>query len=283
MNTTGVCSTNHCTWDPYTTLSICSITEDVTSSLMPANVSSNGTIVSPPWISGPGQTSPVFSNTTFYTYMERPMELTGYLNGDYPQNNSDIIIPDIANLYMLFYDPCVETDEGVEAFTDILNIRNWKALKASFRPCLQTFSSTFDKFWTTDMRSSTQDIDWRVSLYGEMLLSYCTSAGSADDFCLSHTIMYDFAGSLHTTYNVSAEKQYGSENYLSPSHPSKWAQFIVRDIRGNDSRDRCNRQPLKSFDRRIQNIAASVSIELRNANHGTRLNGTAWRLGTYIP
>ncbi|KAF2709271.1 hypothetical protein K504DRAFT_455026 [Pleomassaria siparia CBS 279.74] len=49
------------------------------------------------------------------------------------------------------------------------------------------------------------------------------------------------------------------------------------DIRGSYESGHCkNNDALKAFDHKIKNIAASLSIEMRNADDDVWLNGTAW-------
>lgn len=293
-NVTGFCSTGSCSWEPYATLSVRATTEDVTHRLTAGNVTNNGTQLPPyigkttPGIVDYGYSPPVRSNTTFYSYIERPKDDVGYPEDvSMYDNNTDIALPDFASIYLLYYDPCKEVDAHNEDFNRTLDIQYWSAVKANFHACVQTVNVTFDGFWQANLVDSTRDLSWHTSLWGEGMLAYCLSLHALDDFCLSHTLLFNIGGSLGTVYNVSAEvrNDYGS-NYetTSPLHASKWTNLLSSDFRREDgytAPNYCKKNASEEFDNRIQRIAASLSIEMHNTEGSSvRVNGTAWRTGT---
>jgi hypothetical protein len=90
------------------------------------------------------------------------------------------------------------------------------------------------------------------------------------------------------TYNVSAtirQGQLGFEDAKEEFESQRtWKSIILDDIRKDsyDGPPACNKEALTTFNNRIQSIAASVSMELRNNENGSAsiVNGTAWITGT---
>lgn len=308
-NVTGHCSTDICSWEPYKTLSVCATVQDATTYLIAGNMSSNGTRL-PPQIAGAtaGFSPPLHSNTSLYAYVERPTDSVGYGDGS-PQDTPSSILPESAAIYLIYYDYCKEADAGHAQFSQKGNLEYWTALKANFYTCLQTFNTTFEGSWQASITDSTTHMDWYWRYWGEGMLLYCTSLNKdlprsrknytikddvIDDFCVSHTFVYDIGDDLSQVYNISRElaeyqtPEFHLREINAPSSSSAWTELLSGDVRkwnSSSSQDDCNRNSFEDFSNRIQRIAASLSLEMRNAesigNEGVnRTNGTAWRTGT---
>ena len=300
---TGTCSTGRCTWQPYTTLSFCATTTDATKELVPGNFTSSGSSL-PPMIAGPGTVSSINENTTFYTKVVGQRK-PGFVEGLWQppskgrrglqRRAAEVTMPSIADLYVLYYDPCKEgiqpKTNGNEPsdtwlFNDTQNIKYWKALKAEFHLCTQTFRTKYEQSWDTTIVDSTHNLKWhdarRDSVSYGNVPCYCTGRTERDELCVSPFTMEDLLLSFHTTFNISAAAVRRAPNENSQS-PSLWTTTILRDIRGPQhlaSGTRCTFDARAAFVKRMDSIAASLSIAMRNSDDAVRVNGTAWRPGT---
>lgn len=280
-NVTGSCATGMCTWERYTTLSICATTEDVTDRLIEGRILSNGTRL-PPSIGeqtlGPADTSnlpPTRDNTTFYTYVERLEDTGGW---DFRRNNTDVALPDFARVYVIYYDPFKDLDAGSEEYDSVLNVRYWLAVKANLHACIQTMNVTYDRFWQANIVDSRSDVNWRYVIKGGDELSYCSLVHALDDFCLSHYMMYQVGGSVNAAYNVSVEYRnvlFGIKRETdSKLNPSRWMEVLRADFRNDDAG--CKRNSTEEFKIRIERIAARFGSEMQNTDSNkVRNNRTA--------
>lgn len=311
-NVTGHCSTDICTWDPYRTLSICATVEDATSQLIAGNMSTDNERLPPQIPGATANLSPeLHSNTSMYTYVERLTDSVGY--GDDgslgPKDTPSTGLPDAATIYLIYYDYCKEADAGHSQFSQEGATEYWTAFKANFHICLQTFNTTFEGQWQASIVDSVAHMDWYWRYWGEMMLLYCTSLDKnlpdsrknqtiknddIDDFCVSHGFVYDVGHTLNQVYNISKEiHKYEYEGVLNigeenaDTSPSAWTELLGSDVREFNTtsiEDDCNRKSFENFSNRIQRMAASLSLEMHNAESAgidgvNRTNGTAWRTG----
>ena len=269
-NISGNCTTGRCSWEPYQTLSICASTDDASASLVPGRLTKGGKSL-PPTVQGPGNSSTYNETSTLYTYFDRPSIAPSDEILQNMTNGTDTSIPNIIDIYIVYHDHCKEYDAGPEANDDLWNAKYWTAIKTTFRPCIQTFNTTFEAYWNTKMSNLDHDPKWHTSTFwNDTEIEYCTSDGLKDEFCMSGRVMQQLGGSLNTYYNMS------NNNLFSPG--ATWVTYLYNDLFKEYSY--CNRQALSNVDRRVQNIAASLSIEMRRTNESTSVIGTAWRTGT---
>ena len=152
-NITGACATESCTWEPYTTFSICAITEDISEDLRPGkNVTGN--LSSPPRILDHDQASSFHPGTTLYTYTQSAGGLYSDLyddHGSLPVDGTPAPLPNYPNLYMVFYDPYKEDDQGMSRSFNGQDMARWTAFRATFHPCIQVFSTTYETAWRSSI------------------------------------------------------------------------------------------------------------------------------------
>jgi hypothetical protein len=279
-NVTGHCATDFCTWEPYTTLSICVTTEDISESLEPGStINNNATSVPRPL--GHDHAVSVEPGTTLYAYTQSVGDL--YDHWPPPVDDIPISLPDFPNLYLVFYDPCKENVQGEQQPFDAQEITRWTAIRAAFRPCVQIYNTTYDSSWQSTTMASPESLQWHLT----KSLSFCTQVSSSnDELCISSSLLYSISESLRTTYGFSGKREvvegwqgsFTVQEDLGSNSPA-WSSTLLQDIRSNLSNtDECNKEAFERFDHRMQNIAASASIEIRNSEDSSdsMVEGTAW-------
>ena len=200
---------------------------------------------------------------------------------DAKNNDTEGDMLDIADAYVRFYDRCSEKN-STRKFDKTDDILSWRAFKATLRPCLLTLNSKFDIVWHSEILSTSKRLQWRrlpipfKKVSPLRVLRYCTRLNSKD-FCLNNDSLYNFAEMIQLAYKVAAGRLLVPDPFESASiRLSEYSDFIISDIRGSNKSLGCNENAKEAFDRRFQNIAASISLEMRNEENGKRVNGTAW-------
>ncbi|KAG9192837.1 hypothetical protein G6011_11571 [Alternaria panax] len=287
-NVTGHCATDICTWEPYTTLSICVTTEDISESLVHGDAIS-GDLASPPRLVGHDHAFSIEPGTTLYTYTQSVGDL--YDHWPLPVDDIPTSLPDYPNLYLIFYDPCKKDVQDEQRPFDAQDITRWTAFRATFRPCVQIYNTTYASSWQSATMTSPESLQW----YLTSSLSFCTRVPAfGDEICINSTLLRAIGESLRATYSFSGKRRAivgaskpreGSEGSVIKvvenlgSNPPAWSTTLLQDIRSNLSNtDECNEEAFERFEHRVQNIAASVSIEIRNNGDspGSIVVGTAW-------
>jgi hypothetical protein len=131
--------------------------------------------------------------------------------------------------------------------------------------------------------ASPGSLQWHVT----KSLSFCTRVPSFDDkMCISSELLYAIGESLRATYDFAGKRKVIDKKGMPfavqedlGDNPPAWSSTLLQDIRSNLSNtDECNEEAFRKFDQRVQNIAASVSIEIRNSENssGSTVEGTAW-------
>jgi hypothetical protein len=288
-NVTGECLTDFCSWKPYTTMSICATTEDISDTLLSMMAHHNGSIFLPNLLDqGLAEISAVLPNTSLFTHIE------SLLYYQFPDYEGDMNMVPFSNLSILFYDPCKAANSGMEGFARLHHLENWTAIRAAFRPCAQVFTSTYEKYWRTEIETPNSELHWYAYFeHGSFERSsdtiYCTTPHSTgEETCIRHSLLSSVARSILMTYNVSATIRQGELGFEDAKEEFEsqrtWKSIILDDIRkdSHDGPPACNEEAFTTFNNRIQSIAASVSMELRNNENGSAsiVNGTAWITGT---
>jgi hypothetical protein len=190
---TGTCSTGQCSWEPYTTLAICTETEDKTSELISySNRTSKVQYPTLPEVQN--GFSERDNQTTFFVKTFKysgNRTLLNYRPGPETPNNTDSNLPDLAHIYALYSDPC---NPGVAETSEERNkVKNWKAYKARVRYCLQTLDSKTDNSSsTTKIVESKTDLQWKKEFKMPNSLDYqwCTRHGKENEkYCISESEM----------------------------------------------------------------------------------------------
>lgn len=279
-NVTGHCATDFCTWEPYTTLSICVTAEDISDSLESGNTVKDNERL-PPIPLGHDHPSSVEPGTTLYTYTQSAGDL--YDHWPLPVDDTSTSLPEFPNLYLVFYDPCKQDVQGGQRSFDAQEITRWTALRAAFRPCVQIYNTTYESAWRTTTKASPESLQWHIT----KSLSFCTRVPSFDDeMCISSDLLHAIGESLRATYGFSGKREIIDEKGRPfaiqedlGNNPPAWSSTLLQDIRSNLSNtDECNKEAFNGFDHRVRNIAASVSIEIRNSENSldSTVEGTAW-------
>ncbi|CAN9165018.1 unnamed protein product [Alternaria alternata] len=184
---------------------------------------------------------------------------------------------------MAFYDPCKQVVQGEQRPFDAQDITRWTAFRAAFRPCVQVFDTTYESSWRSHTGTLVpESLQWYITKSAR----FCTQGPSYDDeMCISSNLLYAISESLRATYSFSGKrglvKEKGELKVKEDlgSYAPAWSSTLLQDIRSNlGNTDECNEEAFRRFDQRVQNMAASVSIEIRNSEDspGFTVKGTAW-------
>ena len=154
-NASANCPTEHCTWEPYTTIGV-SVTADNVTNLL---------------VRGPDMPAVVPQD---HHSFERPEDGDeGYLNistfqldtrwlgsEQFPTPpGSDGRLSDLAHIYLSYYDPCL----NVDANPDWRDLRYWRGFKATFKLSLLRLKSTYSQSMNTEIVGTYDDLPWIVS------------------------------------------------------------------------------------------------------------------------
>lgn len=179
-NASVQCATDHCTWEPYTTLGMSVISEDVTNLLvtepdMPALFP----FANHSWDRTRSFLIPL-NETTFQ------IDTRWVFSEEYPTPaaESEEKLPDLAQIYLSYYDPCLNRKND----PNWRDLKYWRGFRASFRLALLTLKSTYEQHMTTEVVQTYDDLSWTISpiisptrLVERQL--YCTEH-DGENFCL---------------------------------------------------------------------------------------------------
>ncbi|OAL52965.1 hypothetical protein IQ07DRAFT_629469 [Pyrenochaeta sp. DS3sAY3a] len=294
-NASVQCVTDHCTWEPYTTLGMSVKTEDVTNLLvtepdMPALFP----FANHSWDRTRGYLIPL-NETTFQ------VDTKWIFSEEYPTPaaESEEKLADLAQIYLSYYDPCLNTKSD----PNWRDLKYWRGFRASFRLALFTLKSTYEQHMTTEVVQTYDDPSWIISplisatgLVERQL--YCTEH-DGEQFCLRndkiHTIgeQLDYAmdpSMMWASYMPVILNQTKSGGVTETSYFLNYAergQYLLPDVLGTKSMFTCENETgigLEGFTRKMDNMAISLSNAFRTKldYNGTRVNGTAWKTEPHI-
>ncbi|KAF2712999.1 hypothetical protein K504DRAFT_370562 [Pleomassaria siparia CBS 279.74] len=277
-NVTGNCPNDRCTWEPYTSLGICYTTEDITSTITDykgnLTVSQRQPVIEASVFGDKNtNTSPYWTFGSTALYFTDGAELT---QESIPTpNNTDSNFPDIADIYVLYYDPC---HDGT---TDYRESKNWRAFKATTRLCLQTLQSSFNASMNTTMLSSRSDLTWVLSASADTLdEQYCVEE-KGEIFCIDRPTLRVLGGQMSINFNTTGSLIPGGDDYYG----ARWSPNLVQDILGAPA-TKCNNATAglgyEGFSNRIRNIAVAMTNEMRTSNATDFVTGTTTASEQYI-
>ncbi|KAF2727672.1 hypothetical protein EJ04DRAFT_581854 [Polyplosphaeria fusca] len=269
-NVTGLCEGDFCTWDEYTTIAMCTSFEEITTSLYHFdNDTSNLAFSVRPLDYGFSVENSGFGLISFWMTSTHenltPVDsLEGFLN--------------ISDVYLLYYPPC--DDQGNSRFeewsTDLKDLKNWQAYKATFNVCLQTLNSTYNSSMQTKIIETRKDFEWHTNSTG----NFCTSPADDETYCIGTKDVEQFQLQFKSMFNGSGSFWPGGDNYYS----GRWVPIVALDVMGPDP-TKCDTSPsigMTGFQRRVDNIAMSITNTMRLGNTSISAEGTAWKTEQYF-
>jgi hypothetical protein len=144
------CGSERCSWVPYQTLAVCSRVDDVTDELVRNDhhhpyieLGEDHTLTKKKKFQAIGtfRTRSKFFGADRYTdsdYMD--VNITKVARARATPNNSDTSLPDLAHVYLEYYDPCLD-NESLLAGT---GNETWQAHRAVFNLCVQTHNVSYN-------------------------------------------------------------------------------------------------------------------------------------------
>lgn len=294
-NATGHCPTEYCTWDPYTTLGVSVITEDITSMLvrqpdMPAIVPQTNHSFERTEIGDQGY----LNQSTFQ------LDTKWIFNHEYPTpENNNGRLPDLAHIYLSYYDPCL----NLEKSSDWRDLKYWRGFKASFKLSLFRLKSTYRQTMNTEILQTYDDLGWSNSSYPSIAglverHMYCVEQDS-DKFCIRSDKLSALGDNLDWAMNpnmmwasyipvaLNSTKVGGATELSYQMKYADRAQYLMPDVLGKKSIFRCKNETkigLEGFTRKMNNVATSLSNSFRTdaEYNSTRVNGIAWKTEPHI-
>lgn len=281
-NVTAHCEAEKCTWKPYYTLGICSQVEDARHMLVFNRELTSERNFTPPHVPVGGEHLThklgkylIPSQSTFHAQgkffgADRYQaavdgEANKILKERATQNNPATNLPDLAQVYLSYLDPCLGDYENRKKDTNV-----WTAHKATFDLCVQSHNSTYNASGMhTRVISQNLDLTWTNETNTEDPLmvdgpdmdrrKFCAQPpDSTEKFCIPETTLILIGGQIATTLDIKAD--WGPKDYHYYSY-ALWAPNIGRDVLGLDP-GLCTTDPsrgIKGFEHRIKNIAASLT------------------------
>lgn len=290
-NATGICPTEFCTWDPYITLGVNVITEDITNMLvrqpdMPAVFPQANHSFERKDIGDQGY----HNQSTFQ------LDTRWIFNKEYPTpENSNGVLPDLAHIYLSYYDPCL----NIEKNPDWRDLKYWRGFKASFKLSLMRLQSTYRQSMNTEVIQIYDSMSWTNSSYPSATSlverqMYCAKQ-DAEEFCIRsdklaalgdnldwvlnpnsmwfpYSILSEISTNFPTTtlvmwasyipVAVNSTKVGKTTEFAYQMKYADRAQYILPDILGKKSIFVCRNETkigLEGFTRKMNNVATSLS------------------------
>lgn len=166
-------------------------------------------------------------------------------------NNSDTNLPDLAHVYLEYYDPCLGNETQLAGTGN----ETWRAYRAVFNLCVQTHIVSYNTSGMhTNVLSENTNLKWDNEIY-----QYCTGVpGFTDRFCFYDDDAMLIGGQLAVTLDIGAYWGGPGDHYYLYSN---WAPNLGRDVLGRDpgicSTDESLR--MRGYERRMNSIAISLS------------------------
>jgi hypothetical protein len=265
------CPTNKCSWDNFTTVGVCAQTEEITH-LIEERIISDGNssrrepiiqfpFAEPGMIWGPSD-SKFQAYTQQIGYYNDPIMSSGSPDSqDYvgTRKNDDSDLPDIAQVYLMFYDPCLGAKDPSNN-TRQMNVKYWRAFKGRIRLCLQDIEAKFENDLKTTILNSRSNVTWDpeyqyASQQRESTASQNPPFATIEMMGRILSTTFHFAGTYHNDAdnNTSWWQWEGTSNAA--------AQMTV-DVLGYNVSDSCqNRTGLgfEGFAGRLNSVATSIT------------------------
>ena len=250
------CPTSNCTWDLYNSLAVCYSTQELRNAATNNNTSFASDQVDSETFWGRSTLGHSFTDNHDAVLPVKTLEDTFQT------------VPDIARIYLYFYDPCIgglnmscsSPGSSNDSQSMISNPRNWRALKGTLSICIQTLDTSYYERTFTRVHAI-PDTTWK---YHTVVGSGWTSEGAyrstgPEKMCVGSEVFNAAANTLQKTFKISAN--------LAPCKASafftEWAPQLVVDTLGHHP-SVCTTNPgdssaLTGFAGRLQNISISMT------------------------
>lgn len=302
-NISTICPTGDCTWPSHNSMAVCTNFQDISHQLQWTNISMDlspyptkesptlpDLASRPPW---------ALSNTPRTDFYVTSLSYDDQFNRS-TVRTSDGQMPDLAAIYVVFYDPCAgpePKEEKEKAWQANYRKEGWKAFKGTLRLCIHDLDSSSEK--GTVVRKEYNDAQWDVryqSLYPPHIneqdnvfrncsigvpdcATLCTDLPGMNNinetFCIRDLELRGMGWQIANAFNTTASLR--SQPHAIFFH-DEMAQLLVTDIIGPFPR-KCMQGPglqFEGFMKRVKNVATSINNAMRTASSSTIVNGTAW-------
>jgi len=166
-------------------------------------------------------------------------------------NNTDSNIPNLADVLLLYYNPCLAGWQDRD--------KAWKPFRATARVCLQTLNTTFKSSTTTStVLDSTSTLNWTVTNSSKYFAAeqYCVEYRE-EQFCIARESLQLWSGQIALTLNTSGSLVPGSDDY----YYTGLTVGLVHDVLG-DSLSSCTNETGRGFEgftSRMQSVGISTT------------------------
>lgn len=127
----GNCNTDHCSWEPYYSIGVCTAVEDLTATILKSNDTQYPVTIPDTRIQGPNQNGAMTESLWVQTVI--PDTLTQ------PNTNlsGEAEISKIGEIFAMYFPPHNGTSNYGDTSGSLIDPRNWKAHKVTLSLCLQ--------------------------------------------------------------------------------------------------------------------------------------------------
>jgi hypothetical protein len=258
-NITGSCPTNQCSWKQHTTLAVCSSVEDISSTTVVFNKSVENFSISVQALKDLNRSPPIQPQidrgVTFWMESLYLPSVTFKYNASSAETKAnDKGLPNLAEVYVVYYPSCNGT---LRLSGNESDAKSWRALKGTFKLCLQTLeSNTTDGKTNTTIVNEWTDIFARVKDVEEDM--YCAQIGQEPKSCAGANQWSNYGKQIAEIFNGSASLRQGGDNNIY----AESALTLVLDVLGVDPTG-CtsfsSTDGLKGFGMRLNNVATSMT------------------------
>lgn len=239
----GSCPTEYCTWENYTSLALCSFTEDISPTIFrDQNVPDYPVFLVPELDEVPASVEKSIPTNMWMTTLVKSSSQTG-----------EVVLPPVAEVYILYSSLCHETTSMEEWLKVSGDARSWKALKGTFEFCLKTQNSIYNYSMETTISNTQTKLRW-TSEDGR----YYTSNDPAQTYSISRTSSMLLSEKLQHVFNGSLSRTSSGLRYSG-----QWTPNVASDLmEGGLPVKQCRENDYATFDaftRRLDLVSVSIS------------------------
>lgn len=267
-NVTGLCPTNECSWEEFTTLAVCTSVEDVSSSIVIDHQDEDIPVFTVQALKDINRPPLQGDNGVHFTFWADTLHFPGLLDGPTRNSSATTKVPHngiaaLSETYILYYPACENRKPENEIVTPVRsNPKEWRALKGTMTICLQTLRAKYtDGDMNTTVTREIQNLNWTskppVDVKGEDLTQTCAEY-SGEEYCFWGRNWSQYGRRIGEVFNGTAVLiEDGDDSY----DPEDWMITLASDVLGS-SPSSCNGSKplhLKGFETRFNNVAISIT------------------------
>ncbi|EUC35735.1 hypothetical protein COCCADRAFT_90217 [Bipolaris zeicola 26-R-13] len=181
----------------------------------------------------------------------------------------------ISSTFVAYYPPCDHNGKPRADWAGQRNdAANWQGFSGTLTLCLQTLKSTYNSTMQTEIIDTQIDLDWQIKpgVSNGSQYRYCVTGKDNEEYCVGDADITEWEFLMAKSLTGAAaiypnETEHGFTGQFAPN--------IATDVLG-DSPAHCNGSVEGGFEKRMNNIAISMSNALRTGSNAVPLKGVEW-------